>query len=215
MITVHSPVDPGAVSFNPLIRPCFRDRMADLHLKDERYEAYDIRVRAAALIHECTKPPKDPCNPDLPRLQSIDTMLSNLLVRAQSVWANIATTSTRPSPPFLGALAPGAPRSQQSQAGVETKLEVIFTAMVVLHAARIHLHRQAWFSDLTMDFESCSFKQKPTASEVPSLSNGSPSSVDADGCDCERRPSILSVEERRNRIAASVTKIVSVSTVAP
>lgn len=41
----------------------------------------------------------------------------------------------------------------------ETRIELLFTAMTMLHASRFHLHRLAWFPDLTMDFVSRSFKR--------------------------------------------------------
>ncbi|KAN0059677.1 hypothetical protein ACQY0O_008249 [Thecaphora frezii] len=165
VVAVNSPKDPG----------------------DDMYsEAYDIRIRAAALIHECTKPPLDPRNPDLGRLHAVDTMLSNLLLRGQSMWASVASSASRNF------------RQERPSPVVETKLEIVFTAMVVMQAARIHLHRQAWFSDLQMDLESCSFKPKPGVASVPA-----PSSIHGSGA------AVLSEEARRNYIADSVSTIIS------
>ncbi|PWN52540.1 hypothetical protein IE53DRAFT_311915 [Violaceomyces palustris] len=172
-VLVNSPLDPGETN---------------------QSEAYDIRVRTAAIVNESIKPPADPCRPELSRLQAIDTMISNLLVRAQSTWAGLALETSQHS-------------SGQPTPASQTKLEITFTAMVILHAARIHLHRQAWFSDLTMDFESCSFKPKNTP--VKDLAPGSIEGQD-EGCeDCSLSSPKAAI--RRTRIAASVAKIVSVS----
>ncbi|EPQ29701.1 uncharacterized protein PFL1_02921 [Pseudozyma flocculosa PF-1] len=169
VVAVNSPRDPG-------------DR--------ERSEAYDIRIRAAALINECTRPPADPRNPDLGRLHAVDTMLSNLLLQGQSLWAGIAASVSNPS------------QQMRPTPMVQTKLEIIFTSLVVMHAARIHLHRQAWFSDLQMDLESCSFRPKHRSGTV----EPTPSSAAGAG-----RLAVISDEARRDYIASSVSTIVSCS----
>ncbi|KAI3479976.1 hypothetical protein L1887_57874 [Cichorium endivia] len=67
----------------------------------------------------------------------------------------------------------------------------------MLHASRIHLHRLAWFPDLTMDFVSCSFKRfDDSAGGV--LSRAGPRSTDRGNA-----------EQRQSMLSTSVTRIVS------
>lgn len=147
--------------------------------------AYDLRVRAAALIGSCTELHGARNAPELDRITAIDTILSNLLVQAQLKWTTAASQHA-------------AQKSDDSRCwALETQMEMLFTTMTVLHAARIHLHRQAWFADLTMDFESCSFAQ-PTQN----LHENSPQ---ADRLPASSRRD----EETQNMLAVSTAKIIS------
>ncbi|SNX85890.1 uncharacterized protein MEPE_04599 [Melanopsichium pennsylvanicum] len=157
-IAVHTPLDPGLTTTldgqsDALESDNFdtdRDRQA-------LSQSYDVRVRSCALIHECVKPPENPDEPDFERIRAIDTMLSNIMVVAQRHWASASTANSIHS---------GDAVSECTRWANDTRIELLFTAMTMLHASRIHLHRLAWFHDLTMDFSSCSFKKFNEASNV-------------------------------------------------
>lgn len=144
-VAVHTPVDIGCDRGMP-----------------QCAQAYDIRIRATALIRECTKTPARGQDPDLDRLKAIDTMLSNLIVTAQRLWAGATSvlTADRSRGSNCGLESSAGGRIHDGQWANETKAEVLFAAILMLHAGRIHAHRQAWFNDLSLDLSSCSFQQE-------------------------------------------------------
>lgn len=136
---------------------------------------YDIRIRTAALVEQCVKPPEGPHRLDTDRLQALDTMLSNLIVTAQRLWAS-ASTALR-----VNQMETTVERLERASAcsgdgetrwAREVEVELLFAALLMLHAGRIHLHRQAWFTDLTLDFSSCTFRPQSSLwdhDEPPSM----------------------------------------------
>lgn len=99
-------------------------------------QAYDGRIKAALILSESTK-----INGRLnfERVGALDTMITNLLTLTQASY-HLDDNSTIK--------------------------ELNFTSTMMLLASRIHLHRQAWFADMTFDFQSCSFKQKINEMEM-------------------------------------------------
>lgn len=194
-VAVHTPFDPG---FADLRRS---PPGGEGQSRQSLSQAYDIRIRTCALIHECVRQPEDPDEPDHERIRAIDTMLSNILIVAQRHWAD-ASTQTESSSHQVDA-RPHMPTSDaradisRTRWALETRIELLFTAMTMLHASRIHLHRLAWFPDLTMDFVSCSFKRfDDSAGGV--LSRAGPRSTDRGNA-----------EQRQSMLSTSVTRIVS------
>ncbi|TKY86590.1 hypothetical protein EX895_004739 [Sporisorium graminicola] len=168
-------------------------------------QAYEIRIKAAALVRQCIKPPEHQQEPNLDRLQAIDTMLSNLIVRAQRLWANATSVLTlcRTGRP-VGRFGQGASlQDNDSRWAQEMEAEVLFAAILMLHASRIQLHRQAWFNDLTLDFSSCSFRAgSPPTDEAGASQTSSLASPDA----------LTNVKEiRHNMLSLSVARIISSS----
>ncbi|TIB72386.1 hypothetical protein E3Q06_03529 [Wallemia mellicola] len=99
-------------------------------------QAYDSRIKAVSILNECTK-----VNGRLnfERVSALDKILVNLLTVA---------------------------RSNYHSAIDKTIEELNFTSILILLAARIHLHRQAWFSDMTFNFQSCAFNHKMKEMEM-------------------------------------------------
>ncbi len=89
-------------------------------------------------------------------------MLSNLIVTAQRLWAGATSvlTADRSRGSNCGLESSAGGRIHDGQWANETKAEVLFAAILMLHAGRIHAHRQAWFNDLSLDLSSCSFQQE-------------------------------------------------------
>lgn len=194
-VAVHTPIDPGyshrlGRSTENMVLKAEPHTSSDAGL-DQRQalsQAYDVRIRTCALIHECVKPPEDPENPDFERIRAIDTMLSNIMVVAQRHWANASTAI--PAASQNGEYG----EMERVRWANDTRIEILFTAMTMLHASRIHLHRLAWFHDLTMDFTSCSFKKFDSTVQIP-LTSGATSAEHS--------------ARRRALLSTSVTRIVS------
>ncbi|EOQ99316.1 hypothetical protein J056_001872 [Wallemia ichthyophaga EXF-994] len=99
-------------------------------------QAYDGRIKSALILSESTKIDG---RLNFERVSALDTMITNQLALTQS--------------------------SYHSDENFTIK-ELNFTSTMMLLASRVHLHRQAWFADMTFDFQSCSFRQKMSEMEM-------------------------------------------------
>ncbi|SPO32464.1 uncharacterized protein UTRI_04208 [Ustilago trichophora] len=212
-VAVHTPMDPGLASLGRHARMLLGGNSAmkaesseeagpDRH---ELSQAYDVRIRTCALIHESVKVPDNPNEPDFERIRAIDTMLSNIMIVAQRHWANASThnNASRQN----GIDDRNGNEDERLRWVKDTRIELLFTSMTMLHASRIHLHRIAWFHDLTMDFTSCSFKKLDNAAEnvnAAVVGLGSPMSVTA-----SPQTTAAGDARRQAMLSTSVTRIVS------
>ncbi|EPQ32122.1 uncharacterized protein PFL1_00319 [Pseudozyma flocculosa PF-1] len=112
---------------------------------------YMLRIEAVYLMAECIT---EHATPSVERLSSLDGILANLIARAQTAWLTAARALA----------SAGRVRAPKAAA---TREVCLFDTAVLLHACRIQLHRKAWFADLTLGLDSCSFKTQVTDRQDP------------------------------------------------
>ncbi|SPO27753.1 uncharacterized protein UTRI_04208_B [Ustilago trichophora] len=211
-VAVHTPIDPGLSSLgrhagmllggsSTMKAESSEEASADRH---ELSQAYDVRIRTCALIHESVKVPDNPNEPDFERIRAIDTMLSNIMIVAQRHWANASTHSNASRQ--NGTDDRNRNEDERLRWINDTRIELLFTSMTMLHASRIHLHRIAWFHDLTMDFTSCSFKKLDNAADRVSTAVGLGSSAPVAA---SPQSTAAGDARRQAMLSTSVTRIVS------
>lgn len=147
---------------------------------------YNARVRSCALLLECLTPPSTAVAANQSRLRALDTMADNMLLSADARWRRSRADACAAEAELAISHDTGV---AQALAAAEAKSESALLSIVLLHAARVHLHRKACFPELVLDFESCSFRP------VPQLAS-------SDEGEVERDP---------GRVAESLQKISNVS----
>lgn len=212
-VAVHTPIDPGfarldrqssldgalkrGVLKTETVQGSSHDKSLD---RQTLSQAYDIRIRTCALINECMKPSENPTEPDLDRIRALDTILSNMMILAQRHFVNARINSSAGIATSRKADGFDTDELQikRSWWANDARVELLFTSLLMLYSSRIHLHRLAWFADLTMDFTTCSFK-RPSETKI----NEQPRSPDS--------PDTNAAKERRRQsmLLTSVTRIVS------
>ncbi|KAJ1022435.1 hypothetical protein NDA16_003424 [Ustilago loliicola] len=204
-VAVHTPMDPGFARLGRSgtngmqsgalkTEPMASSNTNEILDRQTLSQAYDIRIRTS-LINECVKPPENPDEPDLDRIRAIDTILSNMMIVAQR---HFVDASTNRSSSGADGSATGDGELERMRWANETRVELLFTSLAMLYSSRIHLHRLAWFQDLTMDFTTCSFNKPSGSSKHPRVDSPVPPRSTA--ADASRRQAMLST---------SVTRIVS------
>lgn len=143
--------------------------------------AYNLRVRAAALLDEGLRSGESRGRSNqgatnLPRLRALDTMVDNTMVQGRLALrqARLKQAESRRKSSARGASHVTVTAADEALRTVE---EMLFMAVIMLSAGRIHLHRISWFGNLDLSFESCSFRPKPekhaqTCTPPPVLRSG-------------------------------------------
>lgn len=130
--------------------------------------AYAVRIEACKATRETLTEPSP-----RQRLGALDDVLSHLAARAHAAWlaADVkvgahaaAATATATAAVTATATATTAVTCARSTA---TRRTLLFDATVQLLGTCIHLHRRAWFADLSLDLHSCSFQSEHMAGGGP------------------------------------------------
>lgn len=149
--------------FNPAQHEVLRiDSALDVGFEQDPNDAdaaYRARLAVVKLMYESVRGPSMSSSgaPDLNRLASVDRMIGNLISDTQQGW--MACLRSPPKDCCGDDLRAHGARQA-----------ILFDSLVAAHAARIHLHRRAWFGDLPLDLDSCSFRWK---GDPPPLSQAS------------------------------------------
>lgn len=167
---------------------------------DDSDAACRARTSAVVLMYECVRAPRmgQSGAPRMECLLSLDGMIQNLVSDIQQAW--LACVRSPPSETREYSDATGRSAAIDALRAHGSRQAILFDSLVAAYACRIHLHRRAWFGDLPLDLESCSFKWQ----DEPGY--GGPSSHLVDDCsgDDAHAPYVPDLKALQNSVLALV-----------